>query len=309
VWKLDLTDKRILLELDKDCRASYENLARILGISANAVKKRVDKLISSGVIEEFSVILRQAMTGAEYLIAEVQTDGNEDEEEFANSMGGNEMVNQVGLIADPTGRSYLVHAEYIGTQGLMKLGRFLRALENVTQVELHTLLIGPGRRIELTKLHLRVLRQLLDNARMQIGEIAERSGLTARRVRRVLQELQSSEAFWFATRWNLSLGESTQFYVRIERDTQLMDHNEVDHWLREQFHLEYWYSYVSAIEPVTFAKFVTEHFREAEPISRAIKAAPFAVSIDTMICYPVRKYPRLGRIKLEQMLAEAGLWP
>ncbi|MHA1959869.1 MAG: winged helix-turn-helix transcriptional regulator [Candidatus Thorarchaeota archaeon] len=306
---MDLTDKRILLELDKDCRASYENLGRILDISANAVKKRVDKLISSGVIEEFSVVMRQALTGAEYLIAEVQTDGNEDEEEFSNLVGRNEMVNQVGLIADPTGRSYLVHAEYIGTQGLMELGRFLRALDTVTQVDLHTLLIGQGKTIELNKLHLRVLRQLLDDARMQIGEIAKRSGLTARRVRRALQELQDSEAFWFATRWNLSLGESTQFYVRIERDTQLVDHNEIDKWLQEQFPLEYWYSYVSAIEPVVFAKFVTEHFREADPISRVVKAAPFAVSINTMICYPVRKYPRLGRIKLEQMLAEAGLWP
>ncbi|UCE10912.1 MAG: winged helix-turn-helix transcriptional regulator [Candidatus Thorarchaeota archaeon] len=306
---MDLTDKRILLELDKDCRASYENLGRILGISANAVKKRVDKLISSGVIEEFSVVLRQAMTGADYLIAEVQTDGNEDEETFANTLGANEMINQVGLIADPTGRSYLVHAEYVGTQGLMKLGRFLRALENVTQVDLHTLLIGQGKRMDLTKLHLRVLRQLMNDARMQIGEIAERSGLTARRVRKAIQELQESEAFWFATRWNLSLGESTQFYVRINRDTQVMDHNEVDEWMRGQFPLEYWYSYVSAIEPVIFAKFVTEHFRQAEPISRVIKAAPFAVSTNTMICYPVRKYPRLGRIKLEQMLADAGLWP
>ncbi|MFQ5884165.1 MAG: hypothetical protein ACE5IO_03590, partial [Thermoplasmata archaeon] len=85
--------------------------------------------------------------------------------------------------------------------------------------------------------------------------------------------------------------------------------DDIEQLLLEEYPLEYWYSYASALEPVVFAKFVTEHFREAETITRRVTAADFAKATRTMICYPVKKFPRLGQIKLQEMLAAAGFWP
>ncbi|MFX1330160.1 MAG: winged helix-turn-helix transcriptional regulator [Promethearchaeota archaeon] len=306
---LDSIDKRLILELDSNCRVTFQELALKLGMTANAVRKRVTKLVEQGVIEEFVVIMRPAMTGVEFLLALIQTDGLEDEEMLINKMGKYRGVVQAGLVASITGRTYLVFAEYISAAGLMDLRKFLGGLESVQDIEMHTLLGQQGTSIDLTKLHLRVLRQLIEDARMSITDIANNTGLSARRVRRLLSEITESGAFWLAARWNLSAGEDTEFYLRIEIDEQKADREAVDEYLRTNYPDEYWLSFHSAIEPTVFAKFVTEHFRESDDIARALKSAPFAKSTSVLICYPVHKFERLSQKLLKERLIEEGLWP
>ncbi|MHA1963508.1 MAG: winged helix-turn-helix transcriptional regulator [Candidatus Thorarchaeota archaeon] len=304
---MDPIDKRILLALDENCRLPYQTLAEKLGLTATAIRKRFDRLITTGVIEEFSIIFRPAMMDSDYLIALVSTEGSENEEDFIEQVGSNPMVVQVGQVVTGSGRLYLVHAEYIGAEGLQNLGAFFRTLESVSSIELHTMLIQRGEKFHIKKLHLRVLKILLEDARMQVSEISERTGLTSRRVSRAIKELQDSNAFWFAARWNLSLGRNTEFYLKISYDEQAAKMDDVDEWLRDTFPNEYWFSFNSAIEPVLFAKFVTEHFRSAEQISRTVKNASFLKSVDVLLSYPVRKFPRLGRTKIEEMITAAGL--
>ncbi|MFX0053472.1 MAG: winged helix-turn-helix transcriptional regulator [Promethearchaeota archaeon] len=306
---LDTIDKKLILELDENCRATFQELAHKLGMTANAVRKRVTKLVEQGVIEEFVVIMRPAMTGAEFLLALLHTDGLEDDEALLKEMGDYPGVVQTGLIASVKGRTYLVFAEYIGAAGLMDLRKFLCGLESVQEVELHTLLRQKGTKIELSKLHLRVLRQLIEDARMSITDIANNTGLSAKRVRRALSDITESGAFWLAARWNLSAGEDTEFYARIEIDERVADREAVDEYLRSNHPSEYWLSFHSAIEPTVFAKFVTEHFRESDEIAKALKNAPFVKSIDVLICYPVYKFERLSQLMLKEKLTEAGLWP
>ncbi|MHA1948358.1 MAG: winged helix-turn-helix transcriptional regulator [Candidatus Thorarchaeota archaeon] len=303
---MDPKDKRILLELDKNCRLSYQSLADKLGLSANAVKKRMDRLNETGVIEEFSIVLKPAMMGSDYLIALVFTDGSENEDEFIELLGSNLMIIQAGQIVTANGRLYFVHSEYVGAEGLQNLGTFLRTLDSVTNIELHTTLTNRGEKFEIKKMHLRVLKYLLEDARMQVSEIAEQTGLTARRVSRAIQEMLDSEGFWFAVRWNLSLGRNTEFYLKIEYDEQVSNLEEIDEWLRKTFQDEYWFSFNSAMKPVIFGKFVTEHFRDAEQIQRMTKRASFSKAVDVLLSYPVKKFKRLGRIRIEELISEAG---
>lgn len=303
---LDSIDKRILLSLDENCRLSYQALADEIGITANATKKRMDRLRNTGVIEEFSIVLKPAMMGSEYLIALVSTDGSEIEEDFIENIGSHLNVIQVGQIVTGVGRMYFLHCEYVGADGLRNLGSFLRTSESVTKIELHTTLTRRGEKFDIKNLHLRVLKHLLENARMQISDISERTGLTSRRVSRAIQEMHDSDAFWFAVRWNLSHGENTEFYLKIEYDEQVSNMEEIDEWLRDRYPNEYWFSFYSAMEPTLFAKFVTEHFRDAEQFSRIIKNAPFSKAVDVLLSYPVKKFPRLGQIKISEMISDAG---
>ncbi|MHA2027358.1 MAG: winged helix-turn-helix transcriptional regulator [Candidatus Thorarchaeota archaeon] len=304
---MDSTDKRILLALDENCRLSYQALAERMGLTANAIKKRMDRLMETGVIEEFSIVLKPAMMGSDYLIALVSTDGSEDEESFIDHLGSHLMIIQVGQLVTGSGRLYFLHCEYVGAEGLQKVGVFLRTLDTVTNIELHTTLTRPGAKFDIKKLHLRVLKQLLEDARMQVNTISERSGLTSRRVSRAIQEMLDSDAFWFAVRWNLSLGENTEFYLKIEYNEQVSKMDEIDDWLRDRFPNAYWFSFYSAQEPILFAKFVTNHFRDAEKMSRIIKDESFSKSVDVLLSYPVKKFPRLGRTKIEEMLHDAGI--
>ncbi|MHA2178790.1 MAG: hypothetical protein ACXAAK_10620 [Candidatus Thorarchaeota archaeon] len=76
---------------------------------------------------------------------------------------------------------------------------------------------------------------------------------------------------------------------------------------RQTFPDEYWFSFNSAMKPVLFAKFVTEHFRDAEQISRTVMNSSFSKCVDVLLSYPVKKFKRLGRIKIEDMIKDAGL--
>ncbi|MFW9834929.1 MAG: Lrp/AsnC family transcriptional regulator [Candidatus Thorarchaeota archaeon] len=304
---MDSIDKRILLALDENCRLSYQSLAERFGITANAIKKRMDRLIETSVIEEFSIVLKPAMMGSEYLIALVSTDGSEDEEAFIENLGSHLNIVQVGQIVTASGRLYFIHCEYEGVEALQDVGTSLRTLDSVTATELHTTLTQSGASFDIKNLHLKVLKHLLEDARMQVSEISQKSGLTARRVSRAIQEMLDSNAFWFAVRWNLSLGRSTEFYLKVRYDEQKARMDEVDQWFRDRFPNEYWFSFYSAMEPILFAKFVTDHFRDAEQISRISKTTPFTKSVDVLLSYPVKKFPRLGRIKIEEMIRNAGL--
>jgi DNA-binding Lrp family transcriptional regulator len=279
----------------------------MLGVTANAVKKRMDRLIETGVIEEFSIILKPAMMGSDYLVALISTDGSEEEEKFIEHMGSHLMIVQVGQVVTASGRLYFLHCEYEGNEGLKNVASFLRTLDSVRDIELYTTLTQRGDKFEIKKLHLRVLQHLLANARMQVSEISEKSGLTSRRVSRAIQELLDSNAIWFAVRWNLSLGNNTEFYLKIDYDEQALQMEEIDAWFRDRFPNAYWFSFYASMEPILFAKFVTEHFRDAEDISRITKDAPFSKKVDVLLSYPVKKFPRLGRIKIEDMIKDAGL--
>ncbi|MFX1544539.1 MAG: Lrp/AsnC family transcriptional regulator, partial [Promethearchaeota archaeon] len=282
-------------------------LAEMLGLTATAVKKRIARLIETGVIEGFSVVLRPAMLNSDYLIALVSTDGSENEEEFMELMSANQYIAQAAQIVTGVGRLYLVHCEYVGAEGLQNISTFIRQLDSVTNIELYPRLTQRGKPFEIKKLHLRVLKLLLKDARMQVGRIAAETGLTAKRVSRAIRELQDSDALWFIVRWNLSFGDNSQFFLKITYDEQSYKKDEMDEWLRTTFPDEFWLSYSCAMEPTLFAMFVTEHFRDAEHISLGVKNAPFSESVDVLLSYPVKKFQRLGRIKIEEMIRDAGL--
>lgn len=61
--KLDLTDKRILSELDKNCRTPNSLLAKKVGKSREAVKYRIQQLVEKGVIEKFQATINPSKLG------------------------------------------------------------------------------------------------------------------------------------------------------------------------------------------------------------------------------------------------------
>ena len=58
---VDLVDKQLLIELGGNCRLSYQTLARYLGLTVNAVKKRINKLVDTGVIDHFAIMINSGL--------------------------------------------------------------------------------------------------------------------------------------------------------------------------------------------------------------------------------------------------------
>ncbi|MEV0267308.1 MAG: Lrp/AsnC family transcriptional regulator [Hamadaea sp.] len=61
--QLDEVDKRIIASLVSDARASYAEIGAIVSLSAPAVKRRVDRLRSAGVIKGFTAVVDPAAVG------------------------------------------------------------------------------------------------------------------------------------------------------------------------------------------------------------------------------------------------------
>jgi DNA-binding Lrp family transcriptional regulator len=60
---MDAVDQRIIALLVSDARASYADIGAKVSLSAPAVKRRVDRLRSSGVIKGFTAVIEPAAIG------------------------------------------------------------------------------------------------------------------------------------------------------------------------------------------------------------------------------------------------------
>lgn len=62
---VDNLDLQIIRLLARDCRNPYGNIASIVGMSPNAVKERINKMVSNGVIRSFGLRINPAILGYE----------------------------------------------------------------------------------------------------------------------------------------------------------------------------------------------------------------------------------------------------
>jgi DNA-binding Lrp family transcriptional regulator len=317
VYLLDPVDKTILWELHYNCRISYQALAEKLGISANAVKKRVTKLIDTGLIDQFIVVLAPTIMEAEILLIQIYTDGSEHPEDFIQLVGKHPMTFSVGPVVSESGGIYNIWAQYIGSEGLAELARYLRQLPKVTKVDLHPL-ISPadtrtmsmpdssliGKEPLFSNMEKRILRNLVNDPRMSISDIANHTGLTARRVRKIVQQFLEDGRLMFSVRWNLTAGGYDDFYLRIHIDEKKTSPQELMQWLEKEFPRDYWNAYVSAYHPVLYARYIIRDLKEAEQIFRRIKQSSFVKSVNALIHYSETKFPWPGETHLKDLLAE-----
>ena len=163
-----------------------KNLSDKFGVSPNEVRKRIANLEEKGVIGGYQVELSRAMMDSEILFTLIYTDKSIDDDTFAEMAFAHPRVIRVHFDSYGT---CIVIAEFTQASQMNEISAFFRRLESVTEIEVHTIPRPRGQKNDLTKQQVRILAPLLDNPRMRIADIAKHTGLTARRVRRTLNEL------------------------------------------------------------------------------------------------------------------------
>jgi len=63
MYKLDLKDKKLLYELDCNSRQTIQQLAKKIGLSKDAVKYRINKLVKNKVIKSFNAVIDTGKLG------------------------------------------------------------------------------------------------------------------------------------------------------------------------------------------------------------------------------------------------------
>ncbi|MFX0108989.1 MAG: Lrp/AsnC family transcriptional regulator, partial [Candidatus Hodarchaeota archaeon] len=77
---MDELDKKLWRLLGDNCRYSYKFLGDKLGISANAARKRVDRLVEAGIIQKWFIDIKPAMIDAQFAFIEVTTTKNQNDD-------------------------------------------------------------------------------------------------------------------------------------------------------------------------------------------------------------------------------------
>jgi DNA-binding Lrp family transcriptional regulator len=96
--KLDKIDRKILFELDKNCRISDTQLAKRAGRSREAVKYRIKQLIDKGVIEKFITSINHAKLGITYYKIFLQLENiPEEREKLFSYIGSHKKIPWYGI--------------------------------------------------------------------------------------------------------------------------------------------------------------------------------------------------------------------
>src|SRR5919201_7144004 len=75
--RVDAIDQRIISCLVADARASYAEIGKVVGLSAPAVKRRVDRLVDRGVLRGFTAVVDpEALGWGTEAFVEVHCRGN-----------------------------------------------------------------------------------------------------------------------------------------------------------------------------------------------------------------------------------------
>ncbi len=304
---MDLIDKEILMELDSDCRVSYQTLADKIGISSNSIRRRIENLMETGTIERLYVKLRLEMLDADMLLSIIQTDGFEDSNTFISNLSKSSLIEQVSAIACGNGGLYVVYAIYRGSRGLASLSSFLRRQKHVRDVEMHTLLVERGKRVELNNIHLKVLSCLLESPRIPMVEIRKKIHMSIKKIRKTIEFLQSSGAIHFGTQLFLGANGVIEYLVKIVLDEKRVSNCEVIDWLNQTFATELWAIHISATEPVIFARFVVDNMHHAEELLRKIRVQKFIKFATGFVHYSSTEVSLLGESEISQMIEAAGV--
>lgn len=298
---MDSIDKGILNDLYENCRITYRELALKYNISSSAIKKRVKKLEETGIITSYGLRLSLDMAGVRLLYGMLATDGSQDEAEFVNTLGGN---NKIIAAASYTGGHYVLIAEFRDSQDLWDIGAFLRSFDCVHNIETHQLLSPLGKTMEFSKLHLRILKTLKEDPRMSIVDIAEQSGLTARRVRKLVNEIIEGRAVLFSTFSELGAAGSIPFLMRMTWDERATDHQTIVSWLTETFDSSLWETYISVEAPVIIALLTAENLNGVDTISRTTRRHEHIPRVTVQISKHHQYFPGIRSATLEELISK-----
>jgi len=130
--RLDELDRRIVASLLQDGRASYAQIGDKVGLSAPAVKRRVDRLRADGVITGYAAVVDPAALGwtTEAFIEIFCTGATSPEEIYASVRPHPEVVAAYTITGDA---SALVHLRTRDIQHLEEALERLRREENITR--------------------------------------------------------------------------------------------------------------------------------------------------------------------------------
>ncbi len=315
---MDPLDWALICELCGNARMPYKALADKFSISTNTVKNRLNRLRKQGVIRRFGVCVSFETFGAENVAGFVTTDGSEDVIELMKQIVSQPMVVEIYRTSD---RRYEYHAIVLGASETLGLKRFLSELDGVTNVEMRPIVFlfpnkppsyvlnTRGKRVTFARNQLRVLKSLAEkDSRLPVSQIAQDTGFTPRRVRKILRNLEESGGVHFPVYYDIFALGDMEYRMRICYDESQTTGQDVIMELYKKHPEKFWWASITINEPIVDVGLIIDRPGKGPPITDEMKAAAFSQSVVDFVSYPrvVHTVNRLN-VHLWDLFRKAGL--
>jgi len=296
----------------------YKTLAKKFDISPNTVKNSINRLRKQGVIRRFGVCVSFETFGAENVAGFVTTDGSENVVELMKQIVSQPMVAEIYRTSD---RRYEYHAIVLGASETLGFQQFLRNLDCVINVEMRPIefffpnkppnyvLNTRGNRVIFAREQLRVLKSLAENdSRLPVSQIAQYTGFTPRRVRRILRNLEESGGVHFPVYYDVFALGDMEYRMRICYDEAQTTGQDIIMGLYEKHPGLFWWASITTNEPIIDVGLIIDSPGKGPPIAAEIKTAAYTKSVEDFMSYP-RVVSGINRLNvyLWDLIHEAGL--
>ncbi|TXT66992.1 MAG: putative AsnC family transcriptional regulator [Promethearchaeota archaeon] len=193
---MDDLDFKIILLMIINSRLPYREIGEYLGLSVNAVYKRMQNLIDSEIIEKFTARINPYAAGAIYAFILGQSE-SKDIDQTAITLGNNENTSHIML----SSRNFIYIGAYLRSlEELHDYVNFISEGGKVTAPQVGLLYgvyyhcpirypIPRTRNLALDKLDLKIIQSLHNNSRKALSEVAQQIKTTAATVRRRLKRM------------------------------------------------------------------------------------------------------------------------
>jgi len=214
---VDNIDLHIIRLLARDSRTPYNNIASAVGITLSAVKKRINKMVSSGVIHKFVVIVNPALFDYEKLCFLIVKKINKTIKE-------QDLFKRISLLGDifisvkPLEGAASLFMLFVRSGAEDKLV-ILADLLKPAEVEGYFARYTPGRykplNMTIQNSDLKIMKCLLSDARMRVEGIAKEISLSPRTVARRLEKMKENHILQFTIFTDSSSTQLTGFIVFV----------------------------------------------------------------------------------------------
>ena len=198
---LDKLDLKIISLLSENSRISYRNISSIVDLTPNAVKIRVNKMISSGIIKEFVVRVNPSLFGYEkefsLTIRNIDSKIKEDN-----------IIDKLSLFGE-----ILVFAKQLGGSCICILAakkeseEKIRIIDDLMKPAIVEKTIFADYSVPSMKIYtsdLKIIKCLLSNPRTQIENIAKETSLSTKTITRWFEKMKKTHIVQFTIMRDMS---------------------------------------------------------------------------------------------------------
>lgn len=193
---MDAKDFRLLVALHEDARASYRSLGRRVGLTAPAVRERIRRLEAKGVFHGFWLTPDPQVVGREDLLVLYSADRTREDLETALA------------VPDVAWAAWKVDGGLTVQMWPRDLERAVRQLSLALGASPSGQTVAEATpRSPLSALDWRIVEALIDDPRLPLRDLCDRTGLSPKTVRKRLAQLRRAQAVYITPKLG-SLGDS-----------------------------------------------------------------------------------------------------